>query len=523
MKSKTAETLELNIFSLTKKESGLPLLLFVVTVLSRLPFTSRMLFTMDSAQYARALDNFDVVAHQPHPPGYFLYVMAGRLFHLFIPDPNLALIALSITCSALAVVVIHDLGKRMGGATTGLLAALFAITSPNFWFHGEVALNYAVEVFLSATVALLCWRIIHEEDHLVWILAIFLAITGGVRQSSAVFLFPLCIFSMRKLSASRYVNAAILYILATLAWVVPMLLMAGVDAYFNAFRELLRFTVAGGSVFSKGLERFILYTSYTHTAITLSIGAGVVIMGLAMYHVLRNHRIKNLYNGDTLFLIAWGAPALFFFTMIANHPGVPGFIMILLPPLVILLAMSVRYLGREFPLTNGNNTTGIFACIVLSVNIVIFTLLHTPVSARSIRNHDKNLQSLVETLRGATDKNSALFIIGYVDYSLWHLATYLPDRTICNVDTRRDKQGKVRQVFYCHDGKIRTADRILLAANIKKYISISLDNDKSLSAKCGSTISSVAGEIFITTGPIKYINCVYPELTQIQRGVNTRP
>lgn len=229
--------------SITKNEFALPFILFIVTILSRLPFTSKMLLTMDTAQYALALDNFDVVAHQPHPPGYFLYVMAGRLFHLFIPDPNTALIALSITCSTLAVVVIHDLGKRMGGAKCGLIAALFAITSPNFWFHGEVALNYAVEVFLSATVALLCWRIIHEEDHLVWALAIFMAITAGVRQSTAVFLLPLCIFAIRKLTATRYISAATLCILATLAWVVPMLFITGVDTYFTALRELLQFTV----------------------------------------------------------------------------------------------------------------------------------------------------------------------------------------------------------------------------------------------------------------------------------------
>lgn len=502
----------MNLSRLTKRESALPLLLFVITVLSRLPFTSMMLYTMDSAQYALALDNFDVVAHQPHPPGYFLYVMAGRLFHIFIPDPNFALIALNITCSALAVVVIHDLGKRMGGSKCGLLAALFAITSPNFWFHGEVALNYAVEAFLSAAVALLCWRIIHKEDHLVWALAIFMAITGGVRQSTAVFLLPLCILSMRKLPVSRNVSAAILCILSTLAWVVPMLFMTGVDAYIKAFKELMQF----GCAYSNGLEGIIFFIRIIHTTITLSIGAGTVVIGFALYHVLRNRRIKNLYNADTYFMVVWVAPALFFYTMIANHPGVPGYVLIILPSIVILLAMSVLYLGREFSsLTSENSTTGILTCIVLAVNIATFTFLNTPVSARAIRDHDKNLQSLVESLRGATDKDSALFIRGYIYYSLWHLAIYLPDRTIYNVDASRDKQGKARQGFYYYDGKIRISDNILLPANIQKYSSISMYNDyKSLHTKCGGTINSVAGEIFITAGPIENIYCMYPELSQ---------
>jgi len=499
--------------SITKNEFALPFILFIVTILSRLPFTSKMLLTMDTAQYALALDNFDVVAHQPHPPGYFLYVMAGRLFHLFIPDPNTALIALSITCSALAVVVIHDLGKRMGGAKCGLIAALFAITSPNFWFHGEVALNYAVEVFLSATVALLCWRIIHEEDHLVWALAIFMAITAGVRQSTAVFLLPLCIFAIRKLTATRYVSATILCILATLAWVVPMLRITGVYTYFKALRELLQSTVGRVSVFSNVLERVAFCVSCTYTQVALSIGAGVAVICLvALYHVFRNRRINNLYYGNTLFMMFWVAPALFFFTMIGNHPSVPGFIMILLPPLVIMLAISILYLGSEISLTSQRNTIGILTFFLLSMNILMFVFANTPVSARSIKNHDETLQVLVKTIRESTDSDSALFINNYVYLSLWHLASYFPERTIYQVDASKDNQGKVHQVFYNHEGRIKTAENMVLPANIRKYTSISLDDDKSLSAKCGSTLSSVADVIFIATGSIENLNCVYPKL-----------
>ena len=33
----------------------------------------------DSAQYASAVDHFDVTHGQPQPPGYWLYVESGRL------------------------------------------------------------------------------------------------------------------------------------------------------------------------------------------------------------------------------------------------------------------------------------------------------------------------------------------------------------------------------------------------------------------------------------------------------------
>jgi hypothetical protein len=47
---------------------------------------SRWLDEWDSVNFALALDDFDVARHQPHPPGYAIYVAAGKLVHLVIAD-----------------------------------------------------------------------------------------------------------------------------------------------------------------------------------------------------------------------------------------------------------------------------------------------------------------------------------------------------------------------------------------------------------------------------------------------------
>src|SRR6267378_3083409 len=51
--------------------------LSLLTVLSRLPYRARMLYNWDAVQFALALREYDVVKHQPHPPGYILYVGLG--------------------------------------------------------------------------------------------------------------------------------------------------------------------------------------------------------------------------------------------------------------------------------------------------------------------------------------------------------------------------------------------------------------------------------------------------------------
>src|SRR5207245_7128238 len=84
-------------------------LLVCAVALSRFVFRSRYLYDIDSVNYALALDRFDPTVHQPHPPGYFLYVYLGRLARFFTHDANLALITLSIAASCVAVVLIYNL------------------------------------------------------------------------------------------------------------------------------------------------------------------------------------------------------------------------------------------------------------------------------------------------------------------------------------------------------------------------------------------------------------------------------
>src|SRR5438128_6091462 len=66
-----------------------PIILFVVTLFTRIPFTSRFLYDQDAVQFALALEKYDVYLHHPHPLGYFVYVMLGKLINIFFTDTTL--------------------------------------------------------------------------------------------------------------------------------------------------------------------------------------------------------------------------------------------------------------------------------------------------------------------------------------------------------------------------------------------------------------------------------------------------
>src|SRR5262250_1217257 len=87
--------------------------LSLLTVLSRMPYRARMLYNWDAVQFALALGEYDVVKHQPHPPGYILYVALARLANGWIGDAAATYVTLAITFSGLATFVVYLLARAI--------------------------------------------------------------------------------------------------------------------------------------------------------------------------------------------------------------------------------------------------------------------------------------------------------------------------------------------------------------------------------------------------------------------------
>ena len=73
---------------------------FLIALLVRLPFGSEYLWAWDSVLYARALEDFDVSAGRPHPPGYLFYVLSARVAAFLTGDANAGLVLVSIVAGA---------------------------------------------------------------------------------------------------------------------------------------------------------------------------------------------------------------------------------------------------------------------------------------------------------------------------------------------------------------------------------------------------------------------------------------
>src|SRR5436309_15517990 len=95
----------------------------LLTVLSRLPYRARMLYNWDAVQFALALREYDVIKHQPHPPGYILYVVVGRIVNAWLDDPTATYVALAVLFSGLTTFVVYYLARAGYDRATALAAA----------------------------------------------------------------------------------------------------------------------------------------------------------------------------------------------------------------------------------------------------------------------------------------------------------------------------------------------------------------------------------------------------------------
>ena len=71
-----------------------------------LPFLPASLDDLDSINFALGIRDYDVSRHQPHPPGYPLFIVAAKALHAVGLSEVHALSMLGVVGGALAVVAL---------------------------------------------------------------------------------------------------------------------------------------------------------------------------------------------------------------------------------------------------------------------------------------------------------------------------------------------------------------------------------------------------------------------------------
>lgn len=343
--------------------------LFVLGVLTRLPFRSQYLYHWDSVNFALALEQYDVRMHQPHPPGYFLYVMLGKLVYAIVGEANASLVWLSLIASALSVVALYGLGTVMFDRRTGIVASLLTLTSPLVCFYGEVALSYALEFVIVTVFAGLCYlQLMGERRWWPWT-ALLLGLAGGIRQNVLVFLAALWLASLLKLQWRQRLSSLAVLVATILVWLIPMLVLSGGPVSYWRTLHSEGIGVVYGSPFLIPRE---LALNGARMAVYIGYGLllGVVPLIWGAWRAL-HHPPALVRNRRTWVLALWICPAGAFYLVV--HLRQHGHIFTFLPALLLLASFCVTQLGKTLDSRKERAIliVGLTACIMI-VDIAFF-------------------------------------------------------------------------------------------------------------------------------------------------------
>lgn len=404
-------------------ESSLSLLLFFLTLLTRLPFHSQMLFNWDAANFAFALNVFDVTRHFPHPPGYPYFVALGRLLNLFQLQANASLTLEAALFSALAVVALYLLGRAIYDAATGFTAALLLLGSVTFWSYGGFALAYTSLAFFSTLSALLAYRIlIQRKRGLLLALTLVYSVAQGFRPDLLLFLAPLWLACWWRAGWGLKGVTLPLALLGFLLWFGPTVwLSGGLNEYWAVLSQYLardvveRYSVLDGgwAALLRNLRDLILYLFYALYIYALPLLWGALWL-------LRKPSL--LWSREGLLAILWGAPLLLFYLLV--HIGDPGYVFTLLPLLLLLLARIL--LSYPFPFLSERwprATPALLLVLLLSVNAGVFFFHPRLLTLPGIRANDLSLRERITYIEHNLSPESSL-LLSYESYRQFQY--YLP-------------------------------------------------------------------------------------------------
>jgi hypothetical protein len=417
--------------------------LAVVVFLTRWGFRSHYLYDLDSVNFGLAIRRFDPRVHQPHPPGYFLYVALGRLLNTVFHDANLAFVVLSIIASCGAVIVIYKLSMDWFSPLAAQFAATIFLLSPLAWFHGTVALTYIVEAFFSMLLGYLCWRVYCGNERLALWSGVVLGISAGIRPSSLLFLTPIFLFSLRKTTQKeRWMGLAALA--TTLAaWFFPMILACGgFKAYFGALISLWRMVPSKDTVFNSSPATSIARACTIIFISFLCFGAASLAPLVAMV------RSGPVDTRKKKFTIVWMTPALCFFTFGYLKFVNSGYLLLIAAPACMWLGLWASEWYEASVWRRSMKLALIGVCA--AANILIFLASPFYCSYRQMRLFEIDLESIRKELpQVASPRDTVIISFDSHFEGFRHAGYYLPEYLTIEYPAAKLREGP--RIFVMHE------------------------------------------------------------------------
>jgi hypothetical protein len=200
-----------------------------------LPYLPQSLEDLDSINFALGVRQFDVTHHQPHPPGYPVFILAAKTMHALVPSEARALALVGVFAGALGVLALFALfaafDRRDSDAPAWALGATaVAATAPLYWLTASRPLSDMAG--LAASVAIQALTLTATGEAGVVIASGLSGFAIGLRSQAFWLTVPLLIFVIARRARPARVRCAAAFAVGVIAWSVPLVVLTGGPAAY---------------------------------------------------------------------------------------------------------------------------------------------------------------------------------------------------------------------------------------------------------------------------------------------------
>ncbi len=270
-----------------------------------LPFLPPTLEDLDSINFALGIRQYDISQHQPHPPGYPLYIGVAKLLHWAGLSEVQALSLPGVIGGGLALLALMALFARLdrdrGEGPLTWLAVLVVGASPLFWFTAARPLSDVTG--LAASVGVQALLVSAGGPGALAGAAFLAAFAAGIRSQVVWLTLPLLVLAVVRLAPAERLHGAVralaAYAAGGLAWFVPLVFIAGGPAaYLKVFYSQGAEDLSGVAMLATTptLRQAVLAFQYHFigpwgewpiaTGVLVLAAAGLVAMALRSRHAL---------------------------------------------------------------------------------------------------------------------------------------------------------------------------------------------------------------------------------------------
>lgn len=389
------------------------LLIIAAFLITTLPFVSKTPFNWDAAQFTLGVEHYSVQMHQPHPPGYPLFIGVAKVFSLVL-SPHSSVLAVSLLFGLGTVVVLYILAWYLWTERSlALVVSLGFICNPLFWLYRETALTYTVDTFAVSIVLLLTYFHFYHfnpdyRERYMYVSGGVLALLAGFRPSLFILLLPVIVFQwvmfwFKNKQWFPILISAIITLIFYLLWFIPLLsIVGGWHEYNTISKDLYKASASGTSVFY-GAPWSITLIQMRLLVLTIMSSLNVFLLPLvgSFYLALYWYAYKRKFKPPVLLWAGLCAVAMPLIIYNLIHFGQIGYALIFLPVAYIACIPALRWLLRH---ANDWQRYVVWLGVVVAImiNASVFLMLRPNYSHPEFVAHNR-LEFLLQKIAHKTD------------------------------------------------------------------------------------------------------------------------